>query len=51
MKQMHPCHPRKRFLTREAAEAARVQVVRRTNVLKFVEPCSKCNGYHLASQR
>jgi hypothetical protein len=51
MKQPNPCAPRKRFVTREAAEAARVSVMQRTKVLKFVEACSKCGGYHLSCQK
>lgn len=47
----NPCAPRRRFNTKEAAWAASKNVAERNNYLRLPEPCSKCNGWHLAGQR
>ena len=44
----HPCVPRKRFITEPAARAAANSIANRQKVLRYPEPCSKCNGWHLS---
>jgi hypothetical protein len=46
----HPCHPRRRFTDPNlVATIARNMATRGQH--RVVEPCSKCNGYHLAEPR
>lgn len=44
----HVCKPRKRFTSEQAARAAAVRISAVKKVQRYVEPCSKCNGWHLS---
>jgi hypothetical protein len=46
----NPCAPRKRFATKDHAMAASKVIADRQNLLRLPEPCSKCNGWHLAGK-
>lgn len=42
------CHPRKRFATRQSADAACSSLVKRGGPLRLPETCQHCNGWHLS---
>lgn len=47
MHERHACHPRKRFATRESADAAAQAIYRRDRVALTPKRCKVCSGYHL----
>lgn len=44
----HPCQPRRRFTTQDAARHACQVIAARSKEHRIPEACSKCNGWHLA---
>jgi D-alanyl-D-alanine dipeptidase len=43
------CWPRRKFATELAARAALMRIHQQQGVVRrYVEPCSKCNGWHLS---
>lgn len=47
----HPCLPRRRYETLDSVQAAIRVVTNKTGKQYYVEPCSKCNGYHASQQK
>lgn len=47
----HQCKLRRRFETKRNAQAAALSIFCRTNKQRIPEPCSYCNGWHLADPK
>ncbi len=45
---MHPCHPRRRFATRDTATVAGHHIAAKTGQHRVPEPCAQCRGWHLS---
>lgn len=43
-----PCYPRKKFDNKYACQRASSRVALKRGEQRFAEPCSDCNGWHIA---